>query len=272
MTVAELLEDLRAEQQTLDDIVAPLHRDQWRLPTPSPRWTIAHQIAHLTYFDRSAALAIEDPVAFADEVNELVAAGMAGDEQLDERTIGDLVRLDPSELIDSWRRGRVELAGAAAGLGDGDRVEWYGPSMGARSFLSARLMECWAHGQDIVDALAVAQVESTGRPQSDRLRHIAHLGVVTRGWSYAVRGEEAPDTGARVELTAPSGGIWTWGDAGSENRISGPAEDFCLVVTQRRHVDDTDLAVTGESARSWMHRAQAFAGGATQGPAAGSFN
>ena len=30
---------------------------------------------------------------------------------------------------------------------------WYGPSMSARSFVTARLMETWAHGMDVADAL-----------------------------------------------------------------------------------------------------------------------
>jgi uncharacterized protein (TIGR03084 family) len=71
----------------------------------------------------------------------------------------------------------------------------------------------------------------------------------------------------RVELAAPSGAVWAWGDADSSERITGPAEDFCLVVTQRRHVDDTALVVEGTVAREWMEIAQAFAGGATNGPA-----
>jgi uncharacterized protein (TIGR03084 family) len=138
--------------------------------------------------------------------------------------------------------------------------------MSKRSFLTARLMEAWAHGQDVVEAAGAE------RPPTDRLRHVAQLGVITRGWSYKNRGLEPPDGQVRVELAAPSGDVWTWGDAdGSitgDDLVSGPAEDFCLVVTQRRHVDDTRLAVRGPLAREWMECAQAFAGPATTGPAA----
>ena len=132
--------------------------------------------------------------------------------------------------------------------------------MGAKSFLTARLMEVWAHGQDICDAVGAT------REPTDRLRHIAQLGVITRGWSYLVRGEQPPDGAVRVELTAPSGEVWTWGPDDAPDRVTGPAEDFCLVVTQRRHVDDTDLEIDGELATGWMGRAQAFAGGPTTGP------
>jgi uncharacterized protein (TIGR03084 family) len=134
--------------------------------------------------------------------------------------------------------------------------------MGAKSFLTARLMECWAHGQDIVDTVGAH------RPASDRLRHIARLGYLTRGWSYRNRRLEPPEGDVAVVLIAPSGETWTFGDDGGDgNRIEGSAEDFCLVVTQRRNVADTALVVRGERAADWMRVAQAFAGPATDGPA-----
>ena len=163
----------------------------------------------------------------------------------------------------AWRAGREELAAAARDLEDGVRVPWYGPDMSGRSFLTARLMECWAHGQDVVDVLGAE------REPTDRLRHIAHLGVITRGWSYANRGDEAPAGDVLVTLRAPSGDTWTWGgdDPDDPASVSGDAEDFCLVVTQRRHVDDTNLDVSGDRAADWLRVAQAFAGPATDGPA-----
>ena len=133
--------------------------------------------------------------------------------------------------------------------------------MGALSFLTARLMETWAHGQDVVDAVGGE------RAATDRLRHIAQLGVITRNWTYRNRGLDDPEGDVRVELAAPSGDTWRWNEDGDAGAISGSAEDFCLVVTQRRHVDDTALSVTGAAARDWMEKAQAFAGGATDGPA-----
>jgi uncharacterized protein (TIGR03084 family) len=136
--------------------------------------------------------------------------------------------------------------------------------MSALSSATARLMETWAHGQDIFDALKLK------RTNTDRLRHIAHLGVTTFGWSYINRGMEVPKKQVRVELVAPSGELWTWGPEGVEDKITGPAEDFCLVVAQRRHVDDTRLTVAGDVARDWMEKAQCFAGPATIGPKAGT--
>lgn len=264
----DLIDDLEAEQEALDTVVAELSDDGWARTTPSEGWTVAHQVAHLTYFDRAAATAITHPAAFAADREELFTAGMAGAEEMDRVTIGDFLTLGPSALLATWRGGRSDLLAAARGLSDGDRVEWYGPSMGAKSFVTARLMETWAHGQDVVDALA-GDRDVPARPPTDRLRHIAQLGVITRGWSYAVRGATAPEADVRVELDAPSGASWTWGPDDAADRVEGGAEDFCLVVTQRRHVDDTGLHVTGDAATDWMRVAQAFAGGPTEGPAPG---
>lgn len=264
--VPTLAADLAAEQDALDAVVAPLAAEQWRLHTPSPGWTIADQIGHLTYFDGAAALAIDDPPAFATARDALVDASLAGGSAAEDLTLGAYRAMAPAGLLDAWRENRRNLARAAATLDEGARVEWYGPSMSAKSFLTARLMEVWAHGQDVVDAVHEAGLAITRAP-TDRLRHIAQLGVITRGWSYVNRGMEMPEGDVRVELQAPSGATWTWGPEGAADVVQGPAEDFCLVVTQRRHPHDTRLDVHGEVARDWLVHAQAFAGAATDGPA-----
>ena len=131
--------------------------------------------------------------------------------------------------------------------------------MSAASSLTARIMETWAHTQDIADALGVS------REPTDRLRHVAHIGVGARAFSYAVHGKSVPAAEIRVELTGPDGTAWTWGPAGADNRISGPALDFCLLVTQRRHRNDLALSIEGPAAIEWMAIAQAFAGAAGTG-------
>ena len=263
MNVSEVLDDLVAEQQALDGVVAGLRDDQWALATPSPRWSVTDQIGHLTYFDTTAALAITDPPAFLAHRDELLT-NFADQLAVDDMTLGEFRQLTPAGQLAEWRRHRDALEAAGRTLADDTRIEWYGPSMGAKSFLTARLMEVWAHGQDVCDTVGAE------RPATDRLRHIAQLGVITRGWSYVVRGMEPPTSEVRVALTAPSGAEWTWGATDAADSVSGEAVDFCLVVTQRRHVDDTDLTVVGDAAREWMTMAQAFAGGPSDGPAAGS--
>jgi uncharacterized protein (TIGR03084 family) len=126
--------------------------------------------------------------------------------------------------------------------------------MGAASMATARLMETWAHGVDVTDAL--------GMPPSatSRLRHVAHIGVRTRDFAFGQHGLPRPDAEIRVELAAPDGGSWTWGPETAEQRVTGPALDFCLRVTQRRHRDDLALVAVGADADRWLDLAQAFAG------------
>ena len=262
MDVADVLNDLVAEQGALDAVVAQLSDDQWAFPTPSPRWSVADQIGHLTYFDNNAALAITDADAFKLTMAALLDASARGDDTTDDFTFGPIRRMSPSEILEVWREGRAALTAAAASLTNDTRIEWYGPSMGAKSFLTARLMEIWAHGQDVCDT-----VEAEREP-TDRLRHIAQLGYITRGWTYVNRQMDIPPGDVRLDLTAPSGAVWSWGDA-DDAQVSGPALDFCLVVTQRRNVHDTGLTVVGERAVEWLSMAQAFAGPATEIRASG---
>ena len=259
----DLCADLAAEHAALDAVVADLDDAGWDTPTASDRWAVRDQIGHLAYFDETATQAIVDPERFAADLQ----AALSGD--LTEFLEATEVRgrtLPPAELLAWWRDGRAALLAAAAPLDPKARLPWYGPSMGARSFVTARLMETWAHGQDVVDALGAE------RPATDRLRHVADLGVRTRGFSYSVRGLEPPEAALRVELTAPGGDTWAWGPETELTPrspiewVSGPAEDFCLVVTQRRHVDDTSLCAFGEHANEWLTIAQCFAGGPTLGP------
>ncbi|WP_367129940.1 TIGR03084 family metal-binding protein [Saccharothrix sp. HUAS TT1] len=237
--ITALLADLRAESRVLDDLVAPL--PDWTTPTPAAGWTIANQISHLRWTDRLAALAARDPAAFTD------ALSRARPDMVDEGA------REPVTLAD-WRASRAELADALAVLPPGVKMPWFGPPMSAASMATARLMETWAHGQDVADALGVT------REPTHRLKHVAHIAVRTFGWSFVVNGLAAPQVPVRVELVAPDGERWTWGPEGAEDRITGPALDFCLLATQRRHRDDLAVTAVGEAANAWLPLAQAFAG------------
>ncbi len=253
----ELRADLLDEQRSLDSLLQGVDIEQWRAATPSSGWRVADQIGHLAYFDRRAATAIRDPGRFRSEVEDLVAG--AAREGLDEYTLSPFRALEPAALLDAWREGRDALNEAAATLRGGQRVPWYGPSMSASSFLAARLMETWAHGTDVASTLDATL------PATDRLRHVARLGYKTRAWSYQVRSETPPAGEVRLELLGPGGDHWIWGPEEAADTVKGPAEEFCLVVTQRRHVKDTSLT-SGELGYHWLVRAQAFAGGASNGP------
>lgn len=251
-----LLDDLAAEHNALDAHVAPLSEAQWSLPTPADGWTVRDTIAHLAVTDEVATLAATDPVAFA---AYRANRGAVPDRFEAARGMGaaDLLRL--------WRTNRGRLLDGLATLAPKARITWFGPPMAAMSHATARLMETWAHGYDVADALGV---ELTPTP---RLRHIAHLGVRTRAYSYAQHSLSAPATDVRVELAAPDGSTWRWGEPVAADRVQGPAREFCLVVVQRRHVDDTALVCSGPHAREWLLIAQAFAGQPGAGRQPGQF-
>ena len=261
MLLDEMRQDLEAEQASLDALVVGLTAEQWAQPTPSEGWAVRDQIAHLSHFDEVAALAIADPEGFAGEV----AAAVPDFPGYEARYLERGRALASADLLAWWRAARRHLAATTARLEPKARVPWYGPSMSAMSFLSARLMETWLHGHDVTDALALP------RRDTDRIRHILVIGVRTRAFSYTLRGLPPPTTPVRVELVLPSGSRWEEGEAAAENRIAGPAVDFCRVVTHRRHVDDTALTTLGPDARQWMLVAQAFAGPPAPGRRPGQF-
>ncbi|HEV7679040.1 MAG TPA: TIGR03084 family metal-binding protein [Candidatus Dormibacteraeota bacterium] len=245
-----ILADLDAEHAALDGIVAPLSPARWDTATPAEPWTVRDQVAHLAFFDREAVRAMTDPEGFVAGLAEIVAdpdGWMAA-------TLEPARTLSTEDLLADWRAGRDALIAAATTLDPAARVPWYGPPMGMLSFLSARLMETWIHGQDVADALHAERVPTA------RLRHIAHIAVRARPFNYAQHGRELPPTEVRVELRAPDASTWTWGPETTPDTVTGDALDFCLVTTQRRHIADTDLRVEGDRAQEWMGIAQAFAG------------
>jgi len=261
-TLAELLVDLDAEYDALRAVVGGLGdtAPEWDLPTPAEGWAVRDQISHLAYFDDAGRLAMVDPEAFARSVDEVLAS--TGDPM--EVHLARGRAMGGTELLEWWGSAHRAMVEAFAAADPAARVPWFGPPMGVLSFISARLMETWAHGQDVLDALGVQRVASA------RLRHIAHLGVRARPFSYIVRGREVPDGRIDVVVTGPDGDEWRWeigagagegatADA-SVDSVTGSALDFCLAVTQRRNVADTGLVVTGPLADDWMEIAQAFAG------------
>jgi uncharacterized protein (TIGR03084 family) len=240
--IIDVLHDLRVESALLDDLVAPL--DDWSLPTPAQGWTVAHQIGHLAWTDHISLEAITDPFKFQEKLK-------TADEHLVDNGANETA--ERTDLLAYWREGRDQLAEKLAEVPQGEKLQWFGPPMSPVSMATARLMETWAHGQDVADALGEK------REPSERLRHVAHIGVRTFKFAFLVNGLTPPEDPIRVELQGPTG-IWTWGPEDAENRITGQALDFCLLVTQRRHRDDLDVTAKGDAAQRWLPIAQAFAG------------
>ncbi|WP_329386254.1 TIGR03084 family metal-binding protein [Streptomyces sp. NBC_01716] len=252
---APILDDLRSESEELDRLVVELDDTGWSLATPAAGWTVAHQIAHLTWTDTACVLAVTDETAFADLAAKALATPATF---VDEGTDAGAV-LPPGQLLTRWREGRERLQAALRSLPAGARFPWYGPPMSAPSMATARLMETWAHGQDVADALGVR------REPTARLRHVAWIGVRARDYAYLVHGEQPPAAPFRVELTGPGGELWAYGPEGAGQRVTGPALDFCLLATQRAHRADLAVRAEGADADRWLDIAQAFAGPAGPG-------
>ncbi|MGW9395653.1 TIGR03084 family metal-binding protein [Streptomyces sp. NPDC055642] len=245
-----VIDDLCTESDELDRVVAGLSAEQWTLQTPAAGWTVAHQIAHLAWTDHSSLLAVTD----ADGFQALVEGALDAPHTFVDDGAEEYARSAPAELLARWREGRAALEKALREAPAGARFPWYGPPMSAASMATARLMETWAHGLDVADTLGVV------RPPSDRLRHVAWLGVRTRDFAFGAHGLTPPAKPFRVELAGPGGDVWAYGPEDAPQRVTGPALDFCLLVTQRAHRADLALTADGPDADRWLDIAQAFAG------------
>ncbi len=245
-----LCDDLLAESAVVESLVEPLDQAGWNTPTPAAGWTILDQINHLVYFDEMARLAAVDPDAFATR-----AAAMRADIDGAVEAAARQLRGRPgSDALAALRVERAALVAAARPMDPATRVPWFGPAMTIGSSITARIMETWAHGVDIHDALGVELMPSA------RLRHVAFIGARAVANSFVARGRPVPTTSIRVELTTADGESWALGPADADETVTGPALDFCLLVVQRRHRDDTALRAGGPISDEWLSIAQAFAG------------
>jgi len=260
--LGDLAADLHAETEALDALLLPLDAAGWATPTPAPGWSVHDQISHLAYFDDATRLAVRDDEWFATERDHALL-----DVDAYTNEIAAWFRdLPDAELFAWFHRARDEMLAMFLSLEPSQRVPWFGPDMSAPAALTARIMETWAHGQDVADALRATRVPTRA------LRQVAHICVRALPNSFRTQRLPVPEAPVRVVLTGPDGDEWVWGDAlNAADSVAGSAEEFCLVATQRRHVADTSLAITGPVAEQWMAIAQAFAGPAGAGRRPGQF-
>lgn len=244
------VERLRAESQILEDILRDLPPKHWQSPTPAQGWTVAHQIAHLAWTDTAALASLDGEEAFGC----IRTAGAENPVTFVHDAAEQGAQKQPSELFAQWRANHLKVAEALEQADHQARYPWFGPSMKALSLTTARIMETWAHGQDVAAAVGFSW------PQTAALKDVAHLGLATRQFTYKNNGMEAPTSEMYVELNGPDGSTWTWGSPEAENSVKGSAWDFALLVTQRAELDDLDLTITGDEANTWASIAQAFAG------------
>ena len=256
----EQARDFRDESIALQELLSGLDPAEYDEKTQFKDWTINDVLQHLHFWNTMANMSLVDEANFSILINEL----FSGRESMREFESRILKGLSGKALVDAWRECVDTCADNFYQADPQQRLKWAGPDMSARSFITARLMETWAHSQAIYDHLGSA------RTDSDRIRNIAHLGVNTFGWTYAARGRTAPADKPYVKLTAPSGAVWEWNTPNEINYVSGEASEFCQVVAQTRNIADTALTVVGEVAIEWMSMAQCFAGPAETPPPPGT--
>jgi uncharacterized protein (TIGR03084 family) len=252
--------DFLAESEALNAAFDGVSGDQWETATQFKGWTLNDVLVHLHFWNQMADLSLMDEAAFQTRLAETFAGiGKNGFRA----TENGMITLRGDELRAAWQDLYRDIGARWVDLDPKQRVKWAGPDMSVRSSITARQMETWAHGQEVFDVLGLR------REEQDRVKNIVVLGVNTFGWAYKVNGRDVPSVMPRLELTAPSGAVWEFGEPG-DNKINGSAVEFAQVSAQTRNVADTDLQVEGPVATEWMSIAQCFAGGAEAPPAKGA--
>lgn len=256
-----VISDLAVECDAVDQLVADLDPAAWDTPTPAEGWTVKHQIGHLAFIFQLAGLAASDGETFA----AVTAKASANFDAAINAALAGYLSDPPEVLLTRWRAESSTAIKALGAVPADQVVPWLVRPLPPAVLACAGIMELFGHGQDVADALGV-RLERT-----DRIRHLAWFATLTWDFGYLARGLTAPDTQFRYELVAPSGALWEFGPADAPQRITGPAEDFCLLVTRRRHRDDLALTATGEDADRWLDIAQAYRGSAGSGRTPGQF-
>lgn len=247
-----IVAELRAEQAVLDELVAGLAPDQWLLSTPAPGWDVRDSVSHLAAIDELALECVEGrhEAAFA-------RAGAAeSPEAFGEALIEPGRSRSPEEVLAWWRAARERLSDALLALDPADRVVWGAGPMAARSFATARIMECWAHG---LDCFAAVEVEPA---ETDRLRHVCHLAYRALPYAFRVAGRPmpAPLEELRIDVEPPGGGEpWGYGPEDAPQRITGSAGEWARVAVQRMPASAArTLEATGPLAEQALEVARAF--------------
>jgi len=242
-----IFDDLAAEQERLEKILAGLDEGQWRSASGAEGWTIADVVLHLAQSEE----AVEATVAHRYPDSGLgVAAGDTMDERAAEAVRAE--RAAPAEVLGRWRRAR-EAGLAALRAADPDQpLRWVAGTMKPATLATTRLAEHWAHGLDIVGPLGVEF------PDTDRLRHVAWLAHRTLPYALSLAG--LPAVPVRCELTAPVGAqTWRFGPPDAESAITGAAGEFCRVAAQRLDPAQTGLQVSGPHGAAALRLVRTYA-------------
>ena len=229
--MTDIFDDLKAEYEQLDAVLAALTPAQWSHPSAADGWTVSDVVLHLAQSEELAATSIAGDDA-------LLARESTGDvDALADDLVTAQRDITPADLLARWRTAAFATPAALRTLPKGIRLAWVANPLSPATLATTRLAEHWAHAYDITAPLGI--------PYSDtsRLRHIAWLGHRTLPYAFAVGGLEGGPV--RCELTSPDGGLWHFGDPAAPSTITGPATDFCRVGARRLAPADSALKATG---------------------------
>ena len=244
----DLLDDLAAEQRWLQDLLRTIDTDAWLLPTPARGWDVRDTISHLADTDD---MAIATSTGAPGSINDRAAISASG-EDVTYRGVLHGRRKPGSEVLAWWESSTDAIREMFLTIDPNARIPW-GIGMRPPSLITARLMETWAHGLDVCAALHLEPNDT------DRLAHVAWLATRALPYAYSVAGREMPAEPLRVELTLPSGALWTMGPESAANRITGPAGEYCRVFDHRSTLANVpNVRAEGAAAIDALAVARAF--------------
>jgi uncharacterized protein (TIGR03084 family) len=252
----EILSDLVAEEQALDQFLQRIHERDWQLPTSAPGWSIMDTVSHLAYTESFAAAAIEEGQGVVD------AAAIASIDEWTQRGVEQGRGKRYQEIIEWWRHGRAAVVDALSRMDAKDRIPWVVAPMIAKALATLRLMETWAHGLDIKDAmdglLTFDEEEEDPTADTSRIRHIAWLAHRMLPYAFSTAGEDFPESGIRLELMGPRYARWVYGPEDADDVIKGVAGEWCRIAVHRLDAGATSLKTEGDNAETAIKVVRAY--------------
>jgi uncharacterized protein (TIGR03084 family) len=255
-----IFDDLAAEQERLEDILAGLDEAQWTSASAAAGWTVADTVLHLAQTEEMVQTSVSGrelgPGFGAGTGNTgtgNTGTGNTGTGNTVDEIADQAVRMEragPSEVFERWQRARQAALAALRAADPGRPVPWVAGTMKPATLATTRLAEHWAHGLDITGPLGI------DFPDTGRLRHVAWLAHRTLPYALMRAGQQPVEV--RCELTWPDG-PWEFGKPDAESAITGPGGDFCRVAAQRLDPDKSALKATGPHGATALRLLRSYA-------------
>ena len=240
-----IFDDLEAEQDRLEEILASLGAEQWMAPSAAAGWSISDVVLHLAQSEEAVVASVDGAA-----LRPARDSGATVDQIMDDLVTAQ--RSEPAVVFGRWREARRAAVRVLRAADPGKPLSWVEAPMKPATMATTRLAEHWAHGLDITGPLGIVF------PDTDRLRHIAWLAHRTLPYAFALAGGGPQDV--RCHLTAPDGVTsWEFGPGTAGSAISGPAGDFCRVAAQRLAPERSGLTASGPHGQAALRLLRTYA-------------